>query len=186
MLTADATPDRPSDIDQLSLDSLNQEYTRRIRQYRRMAVVPRPLFLQLKRRAIEEMEQDYQAKKLTIQGFANPAVLLATSYPGACAKYAQGLAAQNDSLILRDWKNLIQERLAHNKKLGSTTDYYTPRFQQEAAAANWQQYAKMELLTYGWRNCVNSSIQRVAPTEKMYQEFDKLFTNVKSECDDVD
>lgn len=181
-LATDATPFQPADIEKLSLDTLKAEYTRRIAHYRAMRVVPRPQWLKLKKLKIQEMEDDYRAKKLTIAAFANPAVLLATAYAGDCKKYARGLAAQNDSLILQDWKRLAEER----KQLNGIPEAYLAQFNAQYQSDDRLLYAKIDLLTYGWWNCANNSIRRVEVTEKMYSQFEKLFVNIASECDDVD
>lgn len=180
LLATDATPFQPADIEKLSLDTLKAEYTRRIAHYRAMRVVPRPQWLRLKKLKIREMEDDYRAKKLTIAAFANPAVLLATAYAGDCKKYARGLAAQNDSLILQDWKSLVEER----KQLDG--EAYLAQFNAHYQSEDRLLYAKIDLLTYGWWNCANNSIRHVEASEKTYSQFEKLFVNVVPECDDVD
>jgi hypothetical protein len=181
-LITDATANTPDDIEKLNGDSLTAEYTRKIKYYRNLQVVPRPIWLTLKAQAIQELEDEYKAKKATIAGFANPAVLLATSYSANCKKYAQALASHNDSLILKDWRSLVEER----KKLNGAPVSYMQRFEQEYNSADRLRYAKIELLTYGWWNCVNNSIRRVELTEKLYEQFPRLFVDVKSACEDVD
>lgn len=181
-LATDATPFHPADIERLSLDTLKKEYTRRIAHYRTMRVVPQAQWLKLKKLKIQEMEDDYRAKKLTIAAFANPAVLLPTSYAGDCKRYARGLAAQNDSLILQDWRSLAEER----KLLNGIPEAYMAEFNAQYQSEDRLLYAKIDLLTYGWWNCANNSIRHVEVTEKMYGQFEKLFVDVASECDDVD
>ena len=185
-LQADAMVYRLSDVQKLSLDTLTVEYTRRIALYRAMQVVPQPTWLMLKKQAIREMEEDYQAKKITIQAFADPAILLTVSHPSGCSRYVQGLAAHNDSLTLRDWKNYVDEQVKREKKLSGGPESYSQRYNEEYNTAERLLYAKVELLTFGWWNCVNQSIHRVEPTEKTYRQFQQLFVGVKSECDDVD
>ena len=150
--------------------------------YRAMRVVPRPQWLKLKKLKIQEMEDDYRAKKLAITAFANPAVLLTTAYAGDCKKYARGLAAQNDSLILQDWKSLVEER----KHPNGFPEAYLAQFNAQSQSEDRLLYAKIDLLTFGWWNCANASIRRVEVSEKMVGQFEKLFSNVASECDDVD
>ena len=178
----DVTPAQPADIAQLSLDTLTAEYTRRITFYRAMRVVAHPIWQALKQAKIQELEDEYQAKKLLVAAFTNPTVLLTASYPGDCQKYAQALASGNDSLILRDWRRLAEEQQKHS----GTPESYRARLEKQYNSADRLAYAKLDLLTYGWWNCANNSIRRAAATEEMYQNFLRLFTRVNSECDDVD
>ena len=63
---------------------------------------------------------------------------------------------------------------------------YSGLLQQVGITPELLLYAKIDLLTYGWWNCVNNSIRRVQPTDDLHQQFTRLFASVTSECDDVD
>ncbi|UOQ74922.1 hypothetical protein [Hymenobacter cellulosilyticus] len=175
----------PRNIGRLSLDTLTREYTRRMPVYRAMQVVNQPVWRTLKSQAIREMEEDYQAKKLSIQAYADPAVLLTTAYPSSCTRYVQGLAAHDDSLTLRDWHSFIQERIRREKKLSGGPEHYTQRYAEQQASPDRLLFAKVDLLTYGWWNCINESIHRVEQTAELHKQFRQLFSSVKSECDEV-
>ena len=181
-LDTDVTPLQPADISQLNADTLAAEYARKITFYRTMRVVAQPIWRALKKAKIQELEDDYQAKKLTLAAFADPAILLTAAYPGGCQKYAQALASGNDSLILRDWRRLAQEQ----QKRNSNPKSYLAQFEEQYNSADRLAYAKIDLLTYGWWNCANTAIRRAQATEEMHQKFPRLFTDVQSECDDVD
>ena len=181
MVFANASVHRPDDIAALSLDTLNAEYARTVARYRNMRVVPQPVWLKLKKQAIQEIEDDYQAHKLYVQAFTNPTVLLAAS-SADCQKYIQGLATQNDSLTMSNWREFVVEQ----KRRNGSSEPYTERYNQVGITPDQLLYAKIDLLTYGWWNCVNNSIRRVQPTDEMHEQFNQLFANVTSECDDVD
>ena len=181
MLTTNTSVFRPEDVGKLHLDSLTAEYTRNLRQYRSMRLLPQPMWQKLRQQAIQELEDDYRAKKLYIQAFANPAVLQSASMPADCRKYVQGLATHSDSLTLRDWQRFVEEQKQRNGY-----DNFSERYNREYDSPDRLLYAKIDLLTFGWWNCMNASIRRVQPTEKMQNAFPRLFTQVKMECEDAD
>jgi hypothetical protein len=181
MLTTNTSVFRPEDVNKLHLDSLTAEYTRNLRQYRTMRLLPQPLWQKLRQQSLQELEDDYRAKKLYIEAFADPAVLLADPMSANCQRYIQGLAAHRDSLVLRDWQRFVEEQKQRNGY-----DTYSERYNREFNSPDRLLYAKIDLLTFGWWNCMNASIRRVQPTEKMFDEFTRLFTDVKTECEDAD
>ena len=181
MLTTDTSIFQPEDVGTLHLDSLTAEYTRNLRRYRSMRLLPQPMWRTLQKQAIQELEDDYRAKKLYIEAFADPTVLLSARMPADCRKYVEGLTVHNDSLVLRDWQRYVEEQKQH---IGYDTN--SERFTRQFNSPNRLLYAKIDLLTFGWWNCMNNSIRRVQPTEKMGDAFPRLFTNIRIECEDAD
>jgi hypothetical protein len=182
LLTTTATVFRPEDIAKLSLDTLEAEYAQVRAHVRELQPVQGATWQELKRLKLQELEDEYRATKLTIQGYADPGLLVKSTYPAACKAYVRGLAAANDSLILASWQRLVREQQANN----SVPESLQERFQQEASAPNWHEYAQVALISFGWWNCVNGTIRRVEPTEKMHRQYEQLFVHVKTECEDVD
>jgi hypothetical protein len=181
VFTSNATVHRPADLARLSLDTLRAQYERGIKRIRSMRVVPQPTWVRLKKQAIQEIEDDYQAHKLYIEAFRNPAVLLSKS-PENCKKYIQGLATQNDSLTLSNWRDFVKEQ----GQLTGSSEPYASRGNAEADLSEQLLHAKIDLLTYGWFNCVNTTIRRVQRNQELDEQFNRLFTNVQADCEDVD
>lgn len=182
LLTTTATVFRPEDIAKLSLDTLEAEYTRVRAHVRGLQPVPGATWQGLKRLKLQELEDEYRATKLTMQGYANPGLLMKSTYPAACKAYVRGLATANDSMTLASWQQLVREQQAHN----SIPESLQERFQQEASAPNWHEYAQVALISFGWWNCVNGTIRRMEPTEQTHKQYKQLFVSVKAECEDVD
>ncbi|TGE28572.1 hypothetical protein [Hymenobacter metallicola] len=173
-------PHQPATLAKMSLDSLDDHYHRAHRYLENLAVVPRPVWQQLKQARLRELEQEYQITRLAMQAFTQPEVLL-TGSPD-CLPLVQGLATHNDSLTRRDWHRFIENHKTQN----ASPEQYMARYLDRAADANWLTYAKIDLLTYGWFNCANQKTARPEPTETLYRQFDQLFVQVESACDDVD
>ncbi|MCB2410804.1 hypothetical protein [Hymenobacter lucidus] len=182
VLTTNETVFKPEDIAKLSLDTLEAEYTKVRARLLALELVPEARWQKLKRRKLQSLDNQYRAKKLTMQAYANPAVLLSAPYPASCKFYIRGLATGNDSLIRQTWQQLVREQQRNN----SVPESLQRRFEQEAAEPNWRQYAQVELLGFGWWNCVNETIDYVEPTERLRGRYAQLFTTVKSECEEVD
>ena len=182
LLTTSATVFRPEDIPKLSVDTLEAEYAKVLAHLKGLQPVPGATWQELKRRKLQELNDEYRATKLTMLGYANPRLLVNSTYPAACKTYVKGLAAENDSMIIASWQQLVREQQKNN----SIPESLQERFEQEATAPNWHEYAQVALISFGWWNCVNETIRRAEPTEKMYRQYEQLFVHVQSECEDVD
>ncbi|WP_170172531.1 hypothetical protein [Hymenobacter rigui] len=182
LLTTSATVFKPADIARLSVDTLEAEYTNVLAHINGLQPVPGAPWLEFKRRKLQELNDEYRAIKLTMQGYANPRLLLNAPYPAACKAYVRGLAAANDSLIRADWQQLVREQQRNN----SIPESLQERFEQEAAAPDWHGHAQVALISFGWWNCINETIRRAEPTEQLYRQYEQLFIGVQSECEDVE
>ncbi|MCB2377042.1 hypothetical protein LGH70_05580 [Hymenobacter sp. BT635] len=173
-------PFQPAGVERMNLDSLDDHYRRARQHLAGLAVVGRPVWEQLKQARQRELEEEYRAIRLAMQAFARPEVLLTGS--ATCQPLVRGLATGNDSLTRRDWHRYTQERQQQNGR----PDAIMARYLDQAADANWLTYAKIDLLTFAWWNCVNEQMARPEPTAELYKQFDQLFVRIDSECDDVD
>ncbi|UYZ63904.1 hypothetical protein [Hymenobacter weizhouensis] len=183
LLTTESTPFQPDDIPNLSLDTLAAEYTNVRTRIQGLQLVPGATWQELRRLRLQQLEDEYRAKKLTITGFTNPSVLLNSKYSPACKEHVRGLASGNDSLTRQAWQQLVEEQKNHN----GNPQHLQAQFEQQAAAPNWRQYAQADLIGFGWWNCINTTIRYVETTEKMRQHYQQLFASVQTvECADVD
>lgn len=170
----------PATLAALRLDTLTARHKRRMRRYQNMRVVEQPVWLALKKQAIQEIEDDYQLKKLAIEALANPEVLLTADFPPGCKKYIYNVARPNDSLMLQDWRAWAEE----NKKESNDPGSYMSSFHYRYNSNERLQLAKVELLTRGWLRCAGKA-KRAGYTPGRGAEFEKLFIKVKMWCDDV-
>lgn len=182
VLATNETVFKPEDIAKLSLDTLEVEYAKVRSRMLALVLVPDPRWQKLKRRKLQALDEQYRAKKLTMQGYTNPGLLLGSSYPASCKFYIRGLATHNDTLTRQTWQQLVREQ----QRTNSVPESLQRRFEQEAADPNWRQHAQVALLGFGWWNCVNEALDYVEPTARMRRRYEELFTHVKSECEEVD
>lgn len=179
-LRSSATAYMPEDVAQLRPDSLEAEYARVRTQVVQLQLVPGSKWRELRRLKLQEVDDQYRAKKLTLQGYANPSQLLQSTYPASCQAYVRGLALGEDSLIRQSWVALLREQQQHN----GAPEKLQQRFDQQQASANWRAYAQVALMSYGWWNCINHTIRRVQLTPALHQQYEALFSELQTACED--
>lgn len=167
------------DIDKLSSDKLLSEYIEKKALYNRKTVST-PFWNKLKAARLQELEDEYQLKKITIEAYSNPSVLLNNKYSKYCSEYAQVLSSNDTIELLQSWQNLLEKQKITN----GAPEKLIERFNEKYNSKERLTYAKIELMTYGWWNCGNSQIKRVNDDGTMEKEFNKLFLQIKTECDE--
>jgi hypothetical protein len=167
-------------LDQL----LTQEYHAASRKLRAADVLPTPYWQEVKRHRLLELAEQYQLKKLVVAAYFTPDVLLRTPYPEPCRAFAAALASPDTAVVLQAWRRLVEAQKQNNGAPESLEETYQRQYDSPDRLA----YAKIELLTYGWWNCANGQQKEAAFFENnsQHQEFNKLFSKVDSDCDDVD
>lgn len=174
-LEADATVFEPADIKKLSIDTLTKEYNERMSKLKAMKIVKDPFWEKLKQASIQELEEEYELKKITIEAHSNPSVLLKNKYTKYCEKYAKVLASNKPEELLKAWKKMSEEDTAN---YASSMERYHQKYNSKDRLL----YAKIELMTFGWWNCANNYIHHVEIDGKYETAFADLFKNIKSEC----
>ena len=180
-LFTDATVGKYEDIKNLSLEELDKEYKERSEALKNLDLVEGEYWEMLRQKKLNEMNQAYYLKRLTIQGYANPTIL--REYKGAenCTiNYAEPLIAGGDSLI-GAWRKV---NLDSQKNNGSPATLQK-RFDRQNASPDRLKFARIEVMRFGWWNCINQTIPYVEYDEKQRENFEKLFKNIKTVyCDE--
>ena len=180
-LFTDATVGKYEDIKTLSLEELDKEYKERSEKLKNLDIVKGEFWEKMRQDKLKEMNKAYYLKRLTIQGYANPAIL--REYKGAesCSiNYAEPLIAGGDSLI-GAWRKV---NLDSQKRNGSP-ETLQRRFDEQNASPDRLKYARIEVMRFGWWNCINQTIPYVEYDEKQQENFDKLFIKIKEfYCDE--
>lgn len=129
-----------------------------------------------KAKAADLREQCLLREKAVI-ALTNPKALKGTPYSKECSRYISALE-KGGKPLLELWKEIHEKEVAE----ALDPDPINKAFEQSWNSPNREFLARIEVLRYGWWNCV---LQNQKPwfNESLYRaEFKKLMTSIKSGC----
>jgi len=181
MQTYDAAVFSFEDIEKLrTVASLDAEYARKAAALKKLEIVNVPFWQNYKQKKLKALEQDYKLARASVQAYQKPSALREVTFAGACVqKFAPPLIAGGDDL-LRIWREVNTD----SRKKNASPETVKKNFEEQLASADKFKYAQVEVITFGWWNCVNALIDRDGEGSVPSQNFRKLFKRVnKIGCD---
>lgn len=177
----DATAWKFDDIAKLDVNVLDEEYNRKSKELKNLNIVKTPFFETLRRNKLKEMQQSYRAKRATTEAYKNPKTLSNYKFADVCVqKYANPLI-NGGSDLLKIWQTVNEESRAKNGSPGNVKRI----FDEQMNSPEKLEFARVEVMTFGWWNCANEFIEYVEHDGKAEAAFKKLFTKTrKVECDE--
>lgn len=181
-ITTPCTAWYPDDIEKLNFDSLDKEYKLKSTELKDLDIVKTPFWEQYRQRELKNLSEYYKLGRITMQGYRNPAILKELSGADSCLNlYADALLSGGDKLITV-WQQLHQQQLEKN---GSPVKL-NARFNEKYNSSLKLEYARLEVINYGWWNCAVRTIDYSFEHYDFSKEnFDKLFAKIKTvQCDE--
>jgi len=163
-LNSFSSPVNPSDIDKVSttdITNLDKEYELLKGKVQQLEVVPAAQTY--KRELLKSIEGEYVHDKLTILAYLYPVQAMRLS-PPMCKQYLTPFF-ESETAVQSKWEQLVEKRALSNS--------YAMSHYQEQRASDPENYAKINLLTYGFSNCVNDQIYH-ADSNKVFSNYNQL------------
>lgn len=179
-LETDGTANKPEEVSKLDSNKLREEYQRQKKYFNQMVIVNSTYWQKLKEQRIQELDNEYELKRITIESYSNPAVLNTNRFTKFCPEFVKVLTSTDTAELMAFWKGFAEKQSLQN----GSPESYMERFYAKYNSNNRLAYAKIDLTTYGWWNCANQSLSYINGDGQMGEEFNKLFIGVKSECDE--
>lgn len=135
------------DLDKVSnkdLERLTKEYKQVKNNVERLDVVPEAKVY--KQQLLQSIEGEYKKERLTILAYVDPIQAMKQS-PLMCKQYLEPFF-KDESAVQNKWQQMVEKRALSNS-------YAMSRYQEEKAS-NPAKYAKIDLITFGFGNCVNN------------------------------
>ena len=180
-LQADATVWKYADIDALSVEALDREYREKAARLKALKLVAAPEFEALRAARLRELEEHYRLSRTTMLAYRTPAVI--KDYRGAdscVARYAAPLAEGGDAL-LAVWRTVNEE----GRRRNASPERIEARFNEQLNSPARLEFALVEVMSFGWWNCANEFVERVADDGRSEARFKKLFSKVRTVyCDE--
>ena len=135
------------DLDKVSnkdLERLTKEYKQVKNNVERLDVVPEAKAY--KQQLLQSIEGEYKKERLTILAYVDPIQAMKQS-PLMCKQYLEPFF-KDESAVQNKWQQMVEKRALSNS-------YAMSRYQEEKAS-NPAKYAKIDLITFGFGNCVNN------------------------------
>ena len=175
-LNSFSSPIHPSDLNRVSTTdttNLSKEYESRKRKVQKLEVVPEAQ--PYKRELLKSIEGEYVHDKLTILAYLDPIQAMRLS-PPMCKQYLAPFF-KNEAAVQNKWREFVEEQIQEQTLFSNDGGKYsrnltTERYQSQKAS-DPENYAKVNLLTYGFSNCVNDQIYH-ADSEKVFKDSQKL------------
>ncbi|WP_352257744.1 hypothetical protein [Psychrobacter sp. TB55-MNA-CIBAN-0194] len=175
-LNSFSSPIYPSDLNRVSTTdttNLNKKYESRKRKVEQLEVVPQAQTY--KRELLKSIEAEYVHDKLTILAYLDPIQAMRLS-PPMCKQYLAPFF-KDETAVQNKWQEFVEEQIQEQTLFSNDGGKYsrnltTERYQSQKAS-DPENYAKINLLTYGFSNCVNDQIY-YADSEKVFANYNRL------------
>jgi len=182
-LTAYPTVFNYDEIAKLSIPKLEADYRSKLAELKGLDIVKLPYWEDQRQKKMHELDRAYEASRITILAYSDPAEAFKNEFPGAgqCyAKYARPVTQGGENLIAA-WRQVNEDSRAKN----GDPERLRRLFEEQNASPDRMKYALVEVMNFGWWNCANNSIEYVEYDGSQQREFKKLFTRVKKiSCDE--
>jgi hypothetical protein len=164
------------DIKRLNCNALKNAYLNEKKRLSNMKLPENKIWETIRQEKLREIEQLYKLFNIKCEVLLmdNMKALREFDKNDECLNfYATALIQGGDSL-LSAWEHLTKLQASKNASPESIWSIYHEQRESE----NKFQYAKIQLLTFGWNNCAVEHINYFDDS-KGWKEFKKLFTSIK-------
>ncbi|WP_415329088.1 hypothetical protein [Chryseobacterium sp. MMS23-Vi53] len=161
------------------LSQLDKDFSETKKILENLKVVKDPYWENLRTNKLQELKDEYELKKTEILAFSDPSILMNHKLSKGCENYAKALNS-NNAYMVETWRKLREEMSKRN----SDPQRIMSEFESHLNSSDKNDYATIDLITFGWGNCVNDKIGKDAADENMYKKFESLFIKIDSECDE--
>lgn len=181
MLQTDGCVFKPEDINRLDLQKLTNEYIEKKARLEHSEIVNTPYWISLKKQRQQELDAEYELKKTTLKAYTDPSSLQTAAYAKFCPEVVRILTSADTTMLLSYWRGFAEKQKLNN----GFPEKYMQRFYEKYNSPKRLEYARVDLITFGLSNCINVHIiSKKNQDKKMEKEFNKLFSDIKSECDE--
>ena len=135
----------------------------------------------LREARLRELEEHYRLSRTTMLAYRTPEVIKDYRGADACAaRYAAPLAKGGDEL-LAVWRTVNEE----GRRRNADPARVEARFNEQLNSPARLEFARVEVMSFGWWNCANEFVARVADDGAYETRFKKLFSKVRTVgCDE--
>jgi hypothetical protein len=161
------------------LAQLDKDFKHQKKVLGNLKVVNGPYWENIKSQKLQELIDEYEFKKTEIRAFSDPSILLNHNLSKGCRNFAEALHSNGPEMI-EEWRKLREEM----SKKNSDPQRIMNEFEARLNSSDKNDYAIIDLITFGWGNCANNNLRKTEHDEKMYKKFYSLFIKIDSECDE--
>lgn len=161
------------------LAQLDKDFARQKNMLENLKVVKDPYWENIKAQKLQELSDEYEFRKTEIMAFSEPSVLVNHKLSKGCENFAKALNS-TDILMTEEWRKLREAMSKRN----SDPQRIMNEFEERLYSSDKKDFATIDLITFGWGNCVNDHINKTLHDEKMTEKFNALFIKIDSECDE--
>ncbi|QQS42823.1 MAG: hypothetical protein IPM63_07785 [Acidobacteriota bacterium] len=168
------------DLGSLDVNKLDAEYRTVRTKLESLQPVDNPYFRDLRQRHLRTLDASYRLKRITLLAHTKPITLVFGNNHEECFSQWGRPVIEGGQSLLDAWRTLVDEQKLNN----ASPEGVEARYQSRYNSPERDKWALVEVLGFGWWNCVNDSIPYVEDDGTADEEFKKLFAKVESECDE--
>ena len=161
------------------LSKLEKEFSEKKKIFENLKVVKDSYWQNIKKHKIKELVEEYEFKKTQIQAYSLPSVLLNNKLSKGCENFATALNS-DDTTMFVEWRKLREKMSKRN----ADPERIINEFENMINSSNAKELAIIDLITFGWGNCVNHHLSKVEHNEEMNKKFESLFIKIDADCDE--
>lgn len=168
---------QPKDTAYLSVKNIRFECGNFLKELDQMEYPKGEYWSKIKKARDENLKEQCLLREKAVIALTNPKALKGTPYSKDCSRYITALE-KGGKTLLELWKEI------HEKEVADALD---PNPIIQSFEKNWNSpdkelWARIEVLRYGWWNCIVQN-QKQWFNESLYRtEFRKLMTTINSSC----
>ncbi|MDD2983688.1 MAG: hypothetical protein PHQ74_09895 [Crocinitomicaceae bacterium] len=179
-ISTNSTPRKLEDIEKLNVTDLRKECDEKINTLKSLKIVNEPFWTKLLAEQIAFYESTCRLKEFTILAYANPKILLTYELvDSTCIYYRDALIAGGDQLI-KAWYALHEKQKSNN----GSPENLQRRFDNKYYSDHRLEYARMEVMSFGWWNSANHLLPHINTYYDYNEEFEKLLIDIECDCDE--
>lgn len=161
------------------LAKLDKDFAEKKAFLEQLTVVNVPYWQNIKKLQYESLLQKYEMEKLRIAAYSDPSILLKSNTGNKCRNFTTALNS-TDEQMFSEWKKLREQM----SKMNADPERIINLFNEHLNSPDKKDYAAIDLITFGWGNCMNGEIQSPSHDGRMNQEFESLFIKIDADCDE--
>lgn len=168
---------QPKDTTYLKIKSIRFECHNFVTELEQMEYPKGDYWANLKKMRLENIREQCLLREKAVIALNQPKALKGTPYCKACSYYVNALE-KGGKTLLNAWKEL------HDKEVAGALDPepINKAFEQHWNAPDKELWARIEVLRYGWWNCVLENQTAWFDENQYHREFKKLMSSIQLEC----